>query len=118
MLSGIASSDVAVSRDGDSKDAVLTIGSTGKALTIVGQYSADDYYSYAQGVRESIASADGMSWSADDLRQAAIASQGEGSAGSVWGFGGRADTLVAGAGDKYMNGGNAGTYNMSADTYV
>ena len=110
VMSGINSTDVTAVRNGTSDDLVLTDTLTGRQVTVKGQFSG-----YGWGTMASIGFADGVTWSAASLRQSLLDAATGAAAGSVYGFAGHNDVLVAGLGDKYLNGlGGADTYVYSA----
>ena len=96
--------DVTLSRTGASDDVTIAV-SGGGSVTIHNAFI--DWY----GAIESIAFGDGTVWTVSDIKQLLLDQQSAASSGSVYGFSGD-DTLVAGAGGKYLSGlsGN--------DTYV
>jgi len=109
----IASSDVSLSRSGASRDLVMTILSTGKTLTLVGQFSG-----IGAGTLQSITFADGVAWTPGQIKQMLLDQESAAVGGSVYGYANTADTLVAGVGDKYLNAlgdvGGIGTYVYSS----
>jgi Ca2+-binding RTX toxin-like protein len=105
VMQDIASTGVTLSRDHDSWDLVLTVASTGKTVTIKSEFSP---YNSGLGINFS----DGVSWSRDLIEQKLLDQASAANGGSIYGFDGRNDTLVAGLGDKYLNG-KDGT-----DTYI
>ena len=104
-MQDIASTGVTLSRDHDSWDLVLTVASTGKTVTIKSEFSP---YNSGLGINFS----DGVSWSRDQIEQKLLDQASAANGGAIYGFDGRNDTLVAGLGDKYLNG-KDGT-----DTYI
>ena len=110
VMSGINSTDVTAVRNGTSDDLVLTDTLTGRHVTVKGQFSG-----YGWGTMASIGFADGVTWSAASLRQSLLDGAASAASGPVYGFAGHNDVLVAGSGDKYLNGlGGADTYVYSA----
>ncbi|MGJ5182003.1 calcium-binding protein, partial [Bradyrhizobium oligotrophicum] len=108
VLNGIRSSDVSASRPNGGTNVVLTNKLTGKAVTVQGEYARD-------GSMQSIVFADGVTWSYAQLQQILLDTESAAVGGSIWGYGGRDDVLVAGLGDKYMAGqGGNDTYVYSA----
>ncbi|WP_342722668.1 calcium-binding protein [Bradyrhizobium sp. B097] len=105
VMQDIASTGVTLSRDRDSWDLVLTVTSTGKTVTIKNEFSP-----YASGL--SVNFFDGVSWTKDQIEQKLLDQASAANGGSIYGFDDRSDTLVAGLGDKYLNGKDR------ADTYV
>ncbi|WP_316213795.1 calcium-binding protein, partial [Bradyrhizobium sp. SZCCHNR2034] len=103
VMQDIASTGVTLSRSGSSGALVLKVTSTGKTVTLLNEFESD-------GVPVSFA--DGVSWSQDRLQQMLLDQGSAASSGSIYGYYGRNDTIVAGLGDKYLSGltGN--------DTYV
>ncbi|HEX4409019.1 MAG TPA: calcium-binding protein [Xanthobacteraceae bacterium] len=106
ILTDIDASDVGLSRDEGSYDLVLTVGSTGKTITIDGQFTP-----WGVGPLQTISFADGTVWTASDIQQSILDQESAADGGSIYGFGGN-DTLVAGLGDKFMDG------EGGFDTYV
>ncbi len=106
-MSGINSSDVVASRIGLGNDLLLTIVPTGKTLTLVNEFSRNQ-----NGPMTSIHFEDGVSWTQSDIEQSLMAQQAASGQTSIYGFEGSGNVLVAGTGDRYLNG--AGGY----DTYV
>ncbi|WP_420970809.1 calcium-binding protein [Bradyrhizobium sp. B120] len=104
-MQDIASTGVTLSRDHDSWDLVLTVTSTGKTVTIKNEFSP-----YAGGL--GVGFSDGVSWTTDQIEQKLLDLESATNGGSIYGYDGRNDTLVAGLGEKYLNG-KDGT-----DTYV
>ncbi|WP_236000001.1 calcium-binding protein [Bradyrhizobium uaiense] len=86
-----------LSRDHDSWDMVLTVTSTGKTVTINREFSP---YANGLGIRFS----DGVSWTTDQIEQRLLDQASAANGGSIYGYDGRNDTLIAGLGDKYLNG--------------
>ena len=110
VMSGINSTDISLSRSGGGDDLVMTDTVTGKSVTIRGEFSP-----YGWGTMASVSFADGVSWSIASLRQKVLEAATAAASGSVYGFGRSNDVLVAGVGDKYLNGlGGADTYVYSA----
>jgi Ca2+-binding RTX toxin-like protein len=107
VLSDISSTDVTLSRNGSSSDLVLTVGSTGKTVTVKGQFSSNH-----AGELQSVTFADGVVWTPASIEQALLDQESAAASGNVYGYANSNETLVAGAGDKYLNG-EGGT-----DTYV
>ncbi len=105
VFNGIRSTDISVSRPNGGTDVAFTNKLTGKTITVRGEYAHD-------GSMQSIVFADGVTWSYAQLQQILLDTESAAIGGSVWGYGGRDDVLVAGLGDKslYGQGGN--------DTYV
>jgi len=105
QFSDIASTDVSISRPNGGADLVLTVLSTGKTVTVQREYANG-------GQLKQISFSDGVTWSYAQVQQLLLDVQSAASSGSIWGYGGRDDVLVAGLGDKHMvgNGGN--------DTYI
>uniref|UniRef100_UPI0028E72CC0 calcium-binding protein n=1 Tax=Bradyrhizobium sp. SZCCHNS2005 TaxID=3057303 RepID=UPI0028E72CC0 len=103
VMQDIASTGVTLSRSGGSGALVLKVTSTGKTVTLLNEFESD-------GIPVSFS--DGVSWSQDQLQQMLLDQGSAASSGSIYGYYGRNDTIVAGLGDKYLNGltGN--------DTYV
>ncbi|CAK0760405.1 serralysin [uncultured Gammaproteobacteria bacterium] len=110
VLTDINAADVTVSRDGNSDNLVLHIGSTGKMVTIKGQFNGNN-----AGTLQSITFADGAEWFPADLKQKLLDQESAAEFGSVYGYARSNETLIAGTGDKYLNGlGGADTYVYSA----
>lgn len=106
VMQDIASTGVTLSRNGSSYDVTLTVNSTGKTVTLKNEFSP-----YLNGI--SVGSfSDGVSWTRDQIEQKLLDQESATTGGSIYGFDGRSDTLVAGLGDKYLNG------EGSADTYI
>ncbi|MGY3590313.1 Ca2+-binding RTX toxin-like protein [Bradyrhizobium sp. USDA 4341] len=105
LMQNIASTGVTPSRSAGSDDVVLTVNSTGKTVTLKGEVSQ-----YNTGL--SVSFSDGVSWTTDQLKQKLLDLGSAANGGSVYGFDARNDTLVAGLGDKYLNG------LSGADTYI
>jgi hypothetical protein len=109
----IASSDVSLSRSGRSIDLVMTILSTGKTLTLKGQFSGIE-----AGTLQTVTFSDGVVWTPGQIDQMVLDQESAAVGGSVYGYANRTDTLVAGLGDKYLNAlgdvGGIGTYVYSS----
>ncbi|WP_316233888.1 calcium-binding protein, partial [Bradyrhizobium sp. SZCCHNR2020] len=103
VMQDIASTGVTLSRSGGSGALVLKVTSTGKTVTLLNEFESD-------GIPVSFS--DGVSWSQDQLQQMLLDQGSAASSGSIYGYYGRNDTIVAGLGDKYLNGLNGN------DTYV
>jgi hypothetical protein len=105
IMNGIASTDVSITRPSNGNDLAITINSTGKTLTIQGEFAHD-------GPLNTIAFSDGVTWSFDQVQQMLLDQESATPGETIFGFAGRADTLVAGLGDRLLNG------EGGADTYV
>ena len=92
-------------RSGD--DLIIAIGGTSDQLTIQSQFDGFDYWQI-----ENFHFADGTVWTALQIRQMLLAQEVAATSGSVLGYANSNDTLIAGLGDKYLNG------EGGADTYV
>ncbi len=97
--------DVTLSRDGASDDVTITVAGGG-SVTIHNQF-----VSWGYSAIEIVQFADGTTWSVSDIKQLLLDQQSAAASGSVYGFSGN-DTLVAGAGGKYLSG------VAGSDTYV
>jgi hypothetical protein len=104
QFADIASTDVTISRPNRGDDLVITNTLTGKTVTVQGEYANG-------GQLATITFSDGVSWSYAQVQQMLIDQQSAAVGGSVYGFWGN-DTINAGLGNKYLNGGGG------ADTYV
>ena len=104
LLTAASPSDVTLSRSGASDDVTIAVTGAG-SITIHNEFI--DWY----GAVETVQFADGTTWSVSDIKQHLLDQQSAASSGGVYGFSGN-DTIVAGAGGKYLSGG-AGN-----DTYV
>ncbi len=102
ILPDIMPGDIAVS---PTDPELLTILSTGKTIRLDGEY-----FNWLVGV-DVIQFADGTTWSRNDLNMKVFAAQEAEINGSVYGFSGD-DTLTAGPGDKFLDGGDGN------DTYL
>ena len=110
VFSDIAPADVIASRVGNSDDLILNMETTGKSVTVRGEFSPD-----GTGRLASIGFGNGASWDIDLIKQAVIAGQGAAPSGAVYGFADGDDTLLAGSGNKYLNGlGGHDTYVYSS----
>jgi len=98
VLSDIASTQVSLLRVGRSDDLTITYTPTGKHLTVGGEFSQ------GYGVMQTITFSDGVSWTQDQIEQILLGQGTVASGGSIYGFSGRNDTIVAGTGNKYLNG--------------
>jgi hypothetical protein len=107
VFTDIDSAGVSLSRNGTSRDLQITILATGKVLTVVGQFNGAGL-----GNLQSFTFADGTVWTASQVMQMLLAQAEAVPNGSVYGFAGINDTLVAGPGNQYLNG------QGGADTYV
>ncbi|WP_398482627.1 calcium-binding protein [Tardiphaga sp.] len=110
VFTDIASTAVTLSRPDGGRDLVLTVNSTGKTVTLGGKfgYSGD-------GSFEEIRFSDGIAWTTADIKAALLAQGTSAPTGSIYGYDGEDDTIVAGSGDKYLNGkGGANTYVYSS----
>lgn len=105
VLSDIASTGVTLTRYGSDNDLVITNTATGRTVRISGAF-------YPWNSIQTVSFADGVSWTMDQIMQTLLDRASAQNGGSVYGYGGRNDVIVAGAGDKYLNG--EGGY----DTYV
>ncbi|WP_158816032.1 calcium-binding protein [Methylocapsa sp. S129] len=111
VFSDIDASDVTLSRDGGGagNDLVITVNSTGKTVTVDNQFNPP----WASGPLQSFTFADGTVWSAAEVKQIVLNQESAASSGSIYGYNGSNDTLVAGPGNKYLSGGVNGS-----ETYV
>ncbi len=96
-MQDIASTGVTLSRPGPSNDVVLTVTATGKTLTL-----KNDFDPSFSGF--TISFSDGVTWSRDQIEQMLLDQESAANGGSVYGYYGKDDTIVAGLGDKYLNG--------------
>jgi hypothetical protein len=105
QFSDIASTGVTMSRPNGGANLVLTVLATGKTVTVQGEYANG-------GQLKQITFSDGVTWSYAQVQQMLLDQESAANGGSIWGYGGRDDVLVAGLGNKFMagQGGN--------DTYV
>jgi Ca2+-binding RTX toxin-like protein len=102
-FSDIASTDVSIKRASSSlADVEVTIGSTGKTVTIKGLFSRSI---------DSISFSDGVSWSVDQIEDQILIQDSLGT-NDIFGFSGHNDTIYAGSGDKFLSAGGGN------DTYV
>jgi hypothetical protein len=115
VYSDIASADVSFSRNGGSNDLVITDIATGKKVTVIDEFGlATQFNGFSSGAMQSIAFSDGVVKSQSQLEQLEQMFLDQGTAasgGSIYGFDGD-DTIVAGLGDKYLNG------ESGANTYI
>jgi Ca2+-binding RTX toxin-like protein len=98
VMQDIASTGVTLSRPNGGSSLVLTVTSTGKTVTItneLGQWN---------GGGVTINFSDGVTWNEPQIQQMLLDTESAANGGSVYGYGGRNDTIVAGPGDKYLNG--------------
>jgi VCBS repeat-containing protein len=101
--------DVTLTQPDGGLDAVLTITSSGKTVTLEGQFGG--------GEIETIRFDDGTSWSAAQIRQMILAAPNAAPSGTVYGFGNGDDVLRAGSGVKTLVGyGGSDTYVYTAAT--
>jgi Ca2+-binding RTX toxin-like protein len=107
VFTDINASGVSLSRSGSSRDLQITILATGKVLSVWGQFNGLGF-----GNLQTFTFADGTVWTAAQVMQMVIAQQEAVPNGSVYGFPGINDTLVAGPGNQYLSG------QGGADTYV
>jgi Ca2+-binding RTX toxin-like protein len=107
VFSDINAADVTLGRVGASNDLVITTTATGKTITVVNQFNY-----LGAGTLQTFTFADGTVWTAQQVKQMLLDEESAAPSGSVFGYVNSNDTLVAGAGDKYLNG------QGSADTYV
>jgi len=105
VMQDIASTGVTLSRAGTSSDLILTMKATGRTVTIKNELN----WGYA-GV--SISFSDGVTWSRAQIEEILVAQQSETAAEAIYGIAKHADTLVAGLGNRYLNGLGGG------DTFV
>lgn len=105
LLNGLSSTDVTLSRPNGGTGMVLTNNTTGKTVTVQGEFGRD-------GAMQSIIFADGVTWTREFVKQKLLDQQSARSGGSIWGYSDRNDVLVAGLGDKYLAG------QGGEDTYV
>jgi Ca2+-binding RTX toxin-like protein len=104
LLVGVNPSDVTLSRDGASDNVTFSMAG-GINLTLMKEFIS--WY----GAVETVQFSDGTIWTVSDIKQWLLDHQSAAASGSVYGFSGN-DTLVAGAGGKYISGGDGN------DTYV
>ncbi|HLH89784.1 MAG TPA: calcium-binding protein, partial [Xanthobacteraceae bacterium] len=113
VFSDINATDVNLSRNGASRDLVITDDVTGKTVTVLGQFSG-----IAAGTLQSFTFADGAMWTAAQVKQMLLNQESAQNGGSIFGYANTTDTLVAGLGDKYLNAlgdvGGVGTYVYSS----
>ncbi|MGJ4927436.1 calcium-binding protein [Bradyrhizobium sp. HKCCYLS2038] len=105
VMQDIASTGVTLSRSGSSNAVVLTVTGTGKTVTL-----SNEFVGEFDGL--AVKFSDGVSWSKGQIQQMLLDQGSAASGGSIYGYYGRADTIVAGGGDKYLNGLNGN------DTYI
>ena len=97
--------DVTLSRSGDSENVTLSFAGGG-SITIQGQFG-----SVAGSGMETVQLADGTTWTAAEIKQMLLDQELAASSGSVYGYEGSDDTLVAGLGGKLLSGlGGSDTY--------
>ena len=114
VFSDIDASGVTLSRDGSSNDLTITVNSTGNTITVQGQFS---YWN--NGALQSLTFADGTVWTAAQVQQMLLNQESAAPSGSVYGYdfgsGPNDETLVAGPGNKYLDGlGGKATYVYSS----
>jgi Ca2+-binding RTX toxin-like protein len=97
VMQDIASTEVTLSRSGTSNDLVLTVAATGKTVTLDREFVSD-----VAGL--AISFSDGVTWSREQIEQRLLDQESAANGGVVYGYYGRNDTIVAGPGDKYLNG--------------
>jgi hypothetical protein len=105
-LSDINSTDVTLSHPDGGNNLVLKVNSTGKTITI-----DSEFFFTGTGSLASITFADGVSWTLSQVEQMLLSDESAANGGAVYGFSGN-DTLVAGPGDKILNGEDG------ADTFI
>ena len=107
VLSGLNPADVILARGANPNDLVITDKATGKNLTVSGQFSRW----WEGGEMQSITFGDGTALSPSDIRQKLLDQAQASSSGTIYGYADHDDILVAGSGDKLLNGlGGADTY--------
>jgi len=84
----------------------MTVTSTGETVTV-----KNEFFWTGQGALAAITFSDGVSWTTQQVEQMVLDQESAAVGGSVYGYY-RNDTLVAGLGDKYLNG------EGGSDTYV
>ena len=109
VFSDIASTGVSIERVGRSDDLKVTIGSTGRTVLIRNQFSG-----WSEGTLATLAFADGVVWTADEIKRKILAQATAGEGTDVIGFYRSEDVLEAGRGDRTLFGGGGGF----VDTYV
>jgi Ca2+-binding RTX toxin-like protein len=105
VMNGVLSTDVTLSRPSGGVDLIVTNDATGKAVTIHNEYAADTPL-------VSITFSDGVSWTYEQVRQMLLDQASAAAGAAIYGFSDRADTIVAGAGDRHLSGEGGG------DTYI
>ncbi len=109
VLSDINSTGVTLSRPGGGANLVLTVTATGKTVTV-----ASEFFWFGTGSLKTITFADGVSWTTQQIKQLMLSQESAAASGSVYGYYGN-DTLIAGPGDKYLQGqGGIDTYIYSS----
>jgi Ca2+-binding RTX toxin-like protein len=105
VMQDIASTGVTLSRVNGSNEVVLAVTSTGKMVTL-----NNEFLYWTGGV--AVTFSDGVSWSKGQMQQMLLDQESAATGGSIYGYDGRDDTLVAGLGDKYLRGDGGN------DTYI
>ncbi len=109
QFSDIASTGVTLSRPSGGSNLVITVNASGKTVTV-----DNEFFWTGQGALQAITFSDGVSWTPQQIEQMLLNQESAASGGSIYGYNGN-DTLIAGPGDKYMNGeGGADTYIYSS----
>src|SRR3954447_12857737 len=97
MFSDIASTGVTLTRPNGNNDLVLTVTATGKTVTL-----RNELYQYYSGLTVNFS--DGVIWNQTQIEQMLLDQASAANGGSVYGYSGKDDSIIAGLGDKYLNG--------------